>query len=315
LLNASFGNAVELIVSILALSKGLVRVVQGSLIGSVLSNLLLVMGMCFVVGGAKYKSQTFNKQAAQTSCGILLMAVFGAIMPAALRAQLTEISSTGNAGNLTDNSTAAFHPDPDVNSKLLILSRGTAIILILIYGLFLYFQLFTHKFLYEDEGEGGEDSEEEQPALALWFAIVALIFVTILVAICAEYLVDSIESIVTLWGISESFVGLIVLPIAGNAAEHLTAVSVAYKNKMDLAIGVAIGSSQQIALMVTPLLVILGWIINVPMSLYFETFETAVLFVSVIVVNALISDGESNWLEGVMLMAVYLICAIAFYVI
>jgi len=313
LLNASFGNAVELIVSIFALTKGLIRVVQGSLIGSVLSNLLLVLGMCFVAGGAKYKTQTFNKQAAQTSCGILLMAVFGALMPAALRAQLSDISSTGTANSTSDNGTSAeglLHPDPQMNDKLLILSRGTAIILLIVYFLFLYFQLFTHKFLYEDGGD-----EDEEAELTLPFAIVALVLVTVLVAVCAEYLVDSIEDIVTLWGISESFVGLIVLPIVGNAAEHLTAVTVAYKNKMDLAIGVAIGSSQQIALMVMPLLVLLGWIIGVPMSLYFETFETAVLFICVIVVNSLISDGESNWLEGVMLLAVYVICAVAFYVI
>jgi len=142
---------------------------------------------------------------------------------------------------------------------------------------------------------------------------VSLLIVTILVGICSEYLVGSIEGVTVSWGISKSFVGLIILPIVGNAAEHLTAVSVAYKNKMDLAIGVAIGSSQQIALMVTPLLVILGWIINQEMTLYFAPFETAVLFICVIVVNALIGDGESNWLEGVMLMAVYIICAIAFY--
>jgi len=315
LLNASFGNAVELIVSILALKEGLIRVVQGSLLGSVLSNLLLVLGMCFVAGGIKYPKQTFNQAAAQTSGGILLMAVFGALLPAALYSQLQTVAEVPiTTGNLTQNasiaiSSGAFHPDPDVNSKLLILSRGTAIVLLIVYGLFLFFQLHTHKHLYEDDEDDGEE-----PEVTLPFAIAALILVTVFVAICAEYLVGSIEGIVHQWGISESFVGLVVLPIVGNAAEHLTAVTVAYKNKMDLAIGVAIGSSQQIALMVTPLLVILGWIIGQPMSLYFQVFETAVLFICVIMVNALIMDGESNWLEGVMLLAVYVICGIAFYV-
>jgi len=311
LLNATFGNAVELIVSIIALKEGLIRVVQGSLIGSVLSNLLLVLGMCFVAGGIKYHKQKFNQAAAQTSGGILLMAVFGALLPAALQAQLStdSVVSPNVTDSITDTSDV-LHPDPQTNAKLLTLSRGASIILLIVYGLFLYFQLGSHKEMYEDK-----DGEEEEPEMLLWFAILSLLLITVLVAVCAEYLVGSIEGIVDQWGISESFVGLIVLPIVGNAAEHVTAVTVAYKDKMDLAIGVAIGSSQQIALMVTPLLVLLGWIIGQPMSLYFEVFETAVLFICVIVVNALIMDGESNWLEGVMLLAVYIISAIAFYVI
>jgi len=311
LLNASFGNAVELILGILALTKGLIDVVQGSLIGSVLSNLLLVLGMCFVVGGSKYKIQTFNKQAAQMSSGILLMAVFGALIPAALRAQLsseeTPINTTGI--NITDpNQGFSIHSDPLMADKILQVSRGSAIVLLIIYGLYLFFQLKTHKEFYQDDGE-----EEEEAEMTLAFAISALLGVTVLVGICAEYLVDSIEGVTEQWGISKSFVGLILLPIVGNAAEHLTAVSSAWKNKMDLAIGVSLGSSQQIALMVTPLLVLIGWCISQPMTLYFQPFETAVLFISVIVVNSLISDGESNWLEGVLLMAVYVICAVAFY--
>jgi len=309
LLNASFGNAVELILGIIALTKGLIDVVQGSLIGSILSNLLLVLGMCFVVGGAKYKTQTFSKEAAQTSGGILLMAVFGALLPAALQAQLS-VAPIATTNTTNSSSTNLLHPDDTINQKLLELSRGTAIILIIVYGLYLFFQLVTHKHLYETE-----DDEEEEAELGFVFSILALVFVTVLVAICAEYLVDSIDGITTAWGISESFVGLIILPIVGNAAEHLTALTVAYKNKMDLAIGVAIGSSQQIALFVLPLLVLVGWIINQPMTLYFHTFETAVLFICVIVVNALIQDGESNWLEGTLLCAVYVICAIAFYVV
>jgi len=311
LLNASFGNAVELILGIIALTKGLIDVVQGSLIGSVLSNLLLVLGMSFTVGGAKYKIQTFNKQAAQMSSGILLMAVFGALIPAALRAQLsseeTAVNTTGM--NITDPSqTVSIHPDPLMAEKILQVSRGSSIVLLIIYGLYLFFQLKTHKEFYQDDGD-----EEEEAEMTLPFAICALIGITVLVGVCAEYLVDSIEGVTDQWGISKSFVGLILLPIVGNAAEHLTAVSTAYKNKMDLAIGVSLGSSQQIALMVTPLLVLIGWCINQPMTLYFQPFETAVLFISVIVVNALIGDGESNWLEGVLLMAVYIICAVAFY--
>ncbi|KAG1121304.1 hypothetical protein G6F42_012557 [Rhizopus arrhizus] len=140
-----------------------------------------------------------------------------------------------------------------------------------------------------------------------------LLVITALVGVCAEFLVSAIEDVTEEWGISETFVGLILLPIVGNAAEHLTAVTCALKNKMDLALGVAVGSSMQIALLVTPLMVIIGWGMNVEMSLYFNIYETAILFIAVVMVNYLIMDGESNWLEGLMLVAVYIVIAISFY--
>jgi len=177
---------------------------------------------------------------------------------------------------------------------------------------FYFFQLSTHKHLYVDEED---DEEEEEPGMTTIAALISLAIVTVIVAVCSEYLVGSIQVLTLRLGISETFAGMILLPIVGNAAEHLTAVSVAMKNKMNLAIGVAVGSSQQIAMMVTPLMVILGWIINREMSLYFEVFETVVLFMTVVVVYAIINDGEANWLEGVMLIGVYIIMAIAFYVV
>jgi len=310
LLNATFGNAVEIIIGIIALKEGLIRVVQSSLIGSILSNLLLVLGMCFVAGGMKHSVLKFNQTAAQTSSGVLFIAVLGVVMPAALKFQIDDET-------LTTNSTATTTTNTTVSSglsvvdRLLVLSRGTAIIMLIIYGLFLFFQLKTHAKYYEDDGE---DSEEE-PNMTMPIALLMLAVVTVFVAVCSEYLVGSIEGIVAAWGISDTFAGIILLPIVGNAAEHLTAVTVSLKNKMDLAIGVAVGSSQQIAMMVIPLMVILGWIIDQPMSLYFEVFETAVLFMTIIVVHTLIMDGESNWLEGAMLLAVYIILAIAFYVV
>lgn len=187
--------------------------------------------------------------------------------------------------------------------NILVLSHGTAIILLIIYTIYLIFQLRTHTDLFDDENqaddsEGGE--EHGNPQLDPWSAGVVLVVVTVLVAVCAEYLVDSIDSIVETAHISRTFIGLILIPIVGNAAEHVTAVVVAYKNKMDLAIGVAIGSSLQIALFVTPFLVILGWIMGVEMTLHFETFETVAFFVSSLVVTLLIQDGKSNYLEGVM---------------
>jgi len=197
----------------------------------------------------------------------------------------------------------------DSEDTILVLSRGTSIILLILYVLYLFFQLYSHAFLFDEEQnqEQGGDSEgnddggrKEGDTLSPIAAGVALVLITVCVALCAEYLVDSIDSIVARFNISKTFVGLILLPIVGNAAEHVTAVVVSWKNKMNLALNVAIGSSMQIALFVTPSLVILGWAIGQPMTLRFEVFETVVFFVSVTVVNYLIQDGKSNYLEGCM---------------
>jgi len=319
LLNATFGNAVEIIIAVIALQAGLIRVVQSSLIGSILSNLLLVLGMCFVAGGIKHKTMKFDTTAAQTSSGILFLAVLAVVLPAALKAQVQDDQQALDAfilaNNITANDTDALrgfelHPLP-LETRLLVLSRGTALIMLIVYGLFLFFQLETHKEYYKDD----EDEEAEPAEVSMPFALIALAAVTVFVAVCSDFLVDSLDEVTQQWGISETFAGMILLPIVGNAAEHLTAVTVAMKNKLNLSIGVAVGSSQQIAMMVVPLLVILGWIMDQPMSLYFEIFETAVLFMTVIVVHSLIMDGESNWLEGAMLLSVYVILGIAFYVV
>jgi Ca2+:H+ antiporter len=182
----------------------------------------------------------------------------------------------------------------------LILSRGTSIILLILYVLYLVFQLRTHVHLFDAESQLAEGEEAEEPSMGPLPATFVLIAVTVLVAVCAEYLVDSIDALVETAHISKTFVGLVLLPIVGNAAEHVTAIVVALKDKMDLAMGVAIGSSMQIALLVTPFLVILGWIIDQPMTLHFEIFETVVFFLSVLVVTYVIMDGKSNYLEGAM---------------
>ena len=227
----------------------------------------------------------------------MAVAATSLIIPATLYATLTDTSA-------------------DAADTVLILSRGTSIIMLVLYCLYLYFQLKSHAHLFDAEAqeEGGDGEQKEPEVLSPLAAGICLVLVTLLVAVCAEYLVDSIDSIVTSTGISKTFIGLILLPIVGNAAEHVTACVVAYKGKMDLAIGVAIGSSLQIALFVTPFLVILGWAIGEKMSLHFETFETVVFFLSVLVVNYLIQDGKSNYLEGCMCLGTYIIIAIAFYV-
>lgn len=185
---------------------------------------------------------------------------------------------------------------------MLQLSYGTAIILLILYVMYLGFQLKTHTVLFDAENLIDEEStgERQEPQMSPWAAVIVLVIVTVAVAVCAEYLVDSIDSIVATAHISKTFIGLILLPIVGNAAEHVTAVIVAVKDKMDLAMGVAIGSSMQIAILVTPFLVILGWIIDQPMTLHFETFETVIFFLSVLVVTYVIQDGKSNYLEGAM---------------
>ncbi|KAI4170386.1 MAG: hypothetical protein LQ343_005008 [Gyalolechia ehrenbergii] len=296
LMNATFGNAVELIVSIVALKNGEIRIVQASMLGSILSNILLVLGCCFLAGGIKYKEQNFNSTVASTMSSLMAVSTASLIIPATLYAAM---GSSDAEDSRQDN--------------ILILSHGTAIILLILYGLYLFFQLKTHAHLFDEESEpssGGDNEDAEQHEVHIlgpWAAGIALIIVTVMVAVCAEYLVDSIDSIVESAHISRTFIGLILLPIVGNAAEHVTAVVVAMKNKMDLAIGVAIGSSMQIALLVTPFLVVLGWIIGQPMTLHFEIFETVVFFLAVLVTNYLISDGKSNYLEGAMLFGMYII--------
>ena len=275
------------------------------MLGSILSNILLVsletlgrgslqglqinqvLGCCFICGGIVRSEQTFNSTVASTMSSLMAVASASLIIPATLYAALSRSKSSSE-----DN--------------ILILSHGTAIILLILYILYLYFQLKSHAHLFDEEQqqEGGGDQKEPE-ILNPIAAGVALVVVTVLVAVCADYLVDSIDSIVEESGVSKTFIGLVLLPIVGNAAEHVTACVVAYKDKMDLAIGVAIGSSMQIALFVTPFLVILGWIIDKPMTLHFQTFETVVFFLSVLVVNYLIQDGKSNYLEGAMCLGTY----------
>ena len=248
------------------------------MLGSILSNILLVLGCCFIAGGIKYKEQSFNTTVASTMSSLLSVSTASLIIPAALYASLQK------------------HSEESPEHNILILSHGTAIILLFIYVMYLVFQLKTHSHFFEENT--GEEAEAE--LLTPWAAGVLLVIITIAVAVCAEYLVDSIDSIVETAHISKTFIGLILIPIVGNAAEHVTAVVVAYKDKMDLAIGVAIGSSLQIALFVTPFLVVLGWIMDRNMTLHFETFETVAFFLAALVVTLLIQDGKSNYLEGVL---------------
>ncbi|KAF2473960.1 calcium/proton exchanger [Lindgomyces ingoldianus] len=339
LLNASFGNAVELIVSVQALVKNEITIVKTSLIGSMLSNLLLVLGMSFFLGGIYRLEQFFNVTVAQTAASLLALCIASVIIPTVFHSMLQ----------------ADAAPDGQRNQEL---SRGTAVILLFVYACYLIFQLKSHVDMYNEPSQkvpkrksskieegtatrglaaigagtaaasgGGvnasklvknadelEDEEDdfEEPQLSVIGALITLGVSTTLVAFCSEFMVSSIDGLTATGGISTTFVGLILIPIVGNAAEHATAITVAIKDKMDLAIGVAVGSSMQIALLVLPLIVVLGWIMGKEcMTLYFDTFQIAVLFVAVLLVNYLIQDGKSHWLEGVLLMSSYLIIALA----
>lgn len=316
LLNATFGNAVELIVSIIALKENQVRIVQASMLGSILSNLLLVLGCCFVAGGITRVQQTFNQTVAQTMSSLMALATASLLIPAAFHASLP--TPKGDKGQF---------PEPGTSDDLILsFSRGVSIILLVIYLFYLLFSLKTHKSLFEatedlvDEHTNNNTSSDdiitgksEDDHLLVLGGLTVLLLTTLLVSVSADYLVGSIDEIVEKSGLSKTFIGLIVIPIVGNAAEHVTAIIVAMKDKMDLAIGVAVGSSLQIAIFVTPFMVLVGWIIDIAMSLYFSTFETAILFVSVFITNLVILDGESNWLEGAMLLSTYLIIALAFF--
>ncbi|OQS05963.1 dynein heavy chain [Thraustotheca clavata] len=288
LVNATFGNAVEVIIAIFALRDGQIAVVQSSLLGSILSNLLLVLGCCFVAGGTAVKESKFNDTSASANSSLLMVSCFAMLVPSYY--QFT---------NYTDTT---YSTEQTVQH----LSHISAIFLLLMYIQLLYFQLSTHAHLF-NAAEAMEDDDEEDEPMSLRMGILVLFVATIGVSILSEYLVSSIDGFVSSTRISKSFVGIIILPIVGNAVEHITAVRVALKDRMELAMGVAVGSATQISLFVVPVTVVAGWILNQPMTLAFPTFEAVTYVTSIVVVYAIVADGRSNWLEGSMLLTIILL--------
>ncbi len=283
LINASFGNAVEVVVAINALNAGQYRVVQASMIGSIFSNLLLVLGCCFFFGGLKYPEQNYSQLQANSNMGLLGLSCIALVLP------------------------TPFAEYYDINDEdALFISRIAAVFLIIMYVQLLIFQLKTHAKLFADD-------EEEETNLSFGAAIGGLVTVTLIIAKLSDFLVDSIDGFCEESGVSRTFTGLIILPIVGNAVEHITAVSVAMKDKMDLAMGVAVGSSTQISLFVTPLVVLIGWAIDRPMTLNFPAFEIYLFILSVLVVSIVVSNSKSNWLEGSMLITTYIMIAVGFW--
>jgi Ca2+:H+ antiporter len=291
LLNATFGNATELIIALVALNAGLVDVVKASITGSIIGNLLLVMGLSMLLGGLRYKEQTFQPIVARVNASSMNLAVIAILLPTTMKFGSQEISA-----QILQN-----------------LSLAVAVVLILVYALTLLFSMKTHSYLYEvGIAETVEDETHYgKPNIWLWTGV--LLVCTLLVALESELLVNSLEVATSQLGLTALFTGVILVPIIGNAAEHATAVTVAMKDKMDLSVSVAVGSSMQIALFVAPVLVLAGWALGQPMDLNFNPFELVAVAVSVLIANSISSDGKSNWLEGTLLLAAYTVLGFAFY--
>jgi len=290
LLNATFGNAVEMILCVQAVRRGLILVVQGNLLGSVLSNLLLVLGMALFGAGLKFKEMKFNASGAQANMVCQVVASIAIVLP-----MLFHDASHGSATSQEDTLT---------------ISRYSALFLMMTYGAFLWFQLISHAEMFQD----GEESNEEA-VVGRMTAGIFLSAVTMIVAVCSEGLVDSIEEVSEQYGIPHSFIGIILLPIVGNAAEHATAVTCAMRGMLDLALGVAVGSSTQVSLFVVPVSVLAGWACNQPMTLAFRKFDTACYILTIFLVMTVLSSGSTNWLHGMMLMTTYCLIAVSVWYI
>lgn len=287
LLNATLGNAAELIITIIALREGLVNVVKASIAGSIIGNILIVLGLSLLLGGLKNGTQRFDAKTAGTNATMLLLAVLALIIPAVFAMGPPDVRPTGEA--------------------ISFLSDGLAIVLIVLYGLYIFYSLREQGPSPDPEEAHGAPSMKLQTALALMAAS------TIGVVFMSEVLVGAIEPVAEQWGLSQLFIGVMLVPLVGNIAEHIVAVQVAIQNKMDLSLGIAIGSGLQIALFVTPVLVGISIFLGNPMTLVFNTYELVGLFAAASIAVLISVDGESNWLEGAMLIALYAMLGIAFF--
>ncbi|MEM9135945.1 MAG: calcium/proton exchanger [Cyanobacteria bacterium P01_F01_bin.42] len=292
LLNAVFGNATELIISFVALKAGLIDIVKASITGTIISNLLLAMGLSMLLGGIRYKEQEFKPIVARVNGSSMTLAVIAILLPS-----------------------LAFYASGEVETPgIENLSLTVAVILVVVYGLTLLFSLKTHSYLYDVglvELEVNPESEAHKPNLWLWLGV--LLVATVGVAFESEIFVGVVEEATQGLGLTPLFTGVILLPLVGGAAEYVTAVGVAMKNNMDLSVSVAMGSSLLVALLMAPLLVIAGYFLGQPMDLSFNIFEVVAVIVAVTVANLISLDGQSNWLEGALLLATYSVLGAAFY--
>jgi len=312
LLNVTFGNAAEIIIGIAAISAGLLNLVKASIIGSIIGNILLVFGLSLIVGGLKHKEQFFNKENTGYQSSMLFLAIIGLAVPTILAATSTKVGHQGDMESI---------------------SVCVAFVLLGVYIASTIFTFITHKHLFSitpvereknDDGRNhdskfSQDLDERVQSNDLHWnkkrSITLLVASLIGVVIVSEVLVSSVEVTIKKFGFSEMFVGAIIVGVVGNAAEHSSAIMLARKDKLDLSIGIAAGSGTQVAIFVVPILVIAGIVVNRRFDLVFTIYELAVVFLSAIILNLIAHDGKSNWFEGIMLTAVYIIVAIGFFFI
>ena len=286
LLNATFGNAVEMILTIQTIRAGLTTVTKGTLLGSILSNLLLVLGMSLFFGGlgAKGKEQTFNESGPLANMTMLLLAALAFTVPTVLAQEADDLS------------------------VVVSVSRFASIFTLISYFAFLVFQLYTHKTMFEDADDDGDTA-----TMSLRASCLLLLASTLLTVVGSQFLVSCIEDVVVEYGISQMFIGVVLLPIIGNACEHASAVRMAIHDKPILSIGIAVGSSTQIAMFLIPLSVLYGWMIGVPMDLNFKLLNALIFVLSVLIVTVILLDGKSQWIEGFMLQMTYCVIACAYW--
>jgi Ca2+:H+ antiporter len=291
-LNATLGNAAELIIAIVALRAGLLELVKATITGSIIGNLLLVLGLSLLLGGLKNGIQAFDRQAAGINAALLTLAVIGLVIP------------------------AVFSHAIETESQIVVeyLSLGVAGALLVVYGLSLLFAFADPARRAGVASAAGARAAAQHPSRwSLRTALLILIGSTGLVVWISEILVAVLEPVIVAFGLTELFLGVILIPLVGNAAEHLVAVEVAVENRMELALGIAVGSGVQIALLVAPLLIFISLALGNPMTLIFNVFELAALGAGVGIASLISMDGQSNWLEGAMLLTVYAVVALAFF--
>jgi Ca2+:H+ antiporter len=292
LLNATFGNAPELIIAIVALNAGLVDLVRASIIGAILGNLLLALGTSMLLGGVRYKDQVYNADASRLYSSMMLLAAITLVVPGAFE---------------------QYFPSAQFSPQVVKLNTALAIVLLLTYGLYLLFMLRTHPHVFKS-AKGSASAAGHEAAWSISRAVGTLVGASVLAAWMSEILVGAAEGTGKALGMSQAFIGLVLVAVVGGAAESLSAIAAGRKNKMDLSLGIALGSSIQIALFVAPVLVLLSWLIApAPLTLAFHRAELGALFLTVLIGTVVASDGRSNWYRGTQLIVVYVAIALMFY--
>lgn len=305
LLNATLGNAAELIITVVALSQGKVELVKASITGSILGNLLLILGMSMFLGGLRNGIQRFDRQNASVAASMMMLAVIGLMVPT-----LFEVLREVQHGTLDVLETRVADPSLDTLSMWV---AGTMIVLYILSLVFSLRKPDTKHPAPVGVDDHSDEAEHHTPKWSIGMSVGVLIISTLGVVFLSEFLVGAVEPVVTQMGVSELFLGVIIIPLVGNVAEHIVGIQVAYKNKMELSMTISLGSSMQIALFVAPLLVFISLLFGPEMTLFFSVFEVAMLALSVFIATIVAQDGESNWLEGAELLGVYLIVALGFF--